>query len=249
MEEKKLPLSSDIVFKSMFVKNQNKDLLKSLIEAILKIEIEDLVVLNPEIRRDLVTSKAGVLDVKVRLQDDTIIAIEMQANDEGNTRERNSIYLIKEASESVERGEDYLKMDKTILINIMNFNCLKRNGYLNTVHLKYEPNNEDTYVDMGYKNEEETLTDKVELKFFEIPKYLKVAKGKEKDILTQWMLLISGKEREIEMSEDVQEKIKKAMDEIKKMNADPKEWELYKEREWAQIEYNTRMNQATKKRT
>lgn len=64
---KKLPLTSDIVFKRVFSKEGNEDILKALLEAILEISIQDVVVKNPELPRNLYESKAGILDVKVEI--------------------------------------------------------------------------------------------------------------------------------------------------------------------------------------
>lgn len=49
--KKKLPLTSDIVFKRVFSREGNEDILKSLLEAILEIPIQDVVVKNPELPR------------------------------------------------------------------------------------------------------------------------------------------------------------------------------------------------------
>lgn len=79
--EKRLPLTSDIVFKRVFSKEGNEDILKALLEAILEIPIQNVVVKNPELPRDLYDSKAGVLDVKVEIDKDCLCDIEMQVKD------------------------------------------------------------------------------------------------------------------------------------------------------------------------
>ena len=71
-QRKKLPLSSDIVFKKVFAKEENKDLLKSLLEAILDVKIENLEVQNPEIPKDVAYNKSIVLDIKAKINDDII---------------------------------------------------------------------------------------------------------------------------------------------------------------------------------
>ena len=68
--KKKLPLTSDIVFKRVFSREGNEDILKSLLEAILEIPIQDVIVKNPELPRNLYDSKAGILDVKVEIDKD-----------------------------------------------------------------------------------------------------------------------------------------------------------------------------------
>lgn len=65
---KRLPLTSDIVFKRVFSRDGSESILKDLLEAVLEIPIETVMVKNPEIPRNLYDSKAGVLDVKVQIR-------------------------------------------------------------------------------------------------------------------------------------------------------------------------------------
>ena len=62
--------------------------------------------------------------------------------------------------------------------------------------------------------------------------------------LEQWLWLIVGGEEKIEMAEKENKEIEKAMDIIKEMSMDPKEWELYESRRLAIMDYNTGMEQA-----
>lgn len=243
---KKLPLSSDVVFKSLFAKEKNKELLKSLLEAILKIKIKNIIVKNPEIPRDLIDSKAGVLDIKAEIDDKIIIDIEMQARDENNIGERSAFYLVSTASNEIKKGEVYIDMKKTIAINILNFNYFERNSYLNIARMKFEPNTDETYVDMGYSKEEEIATSNLEMVFLEIPKFLH-KKVKADNILYQWLMLIAGKEEELKMSKEIKKQIKEAMERIDEMNMDPEEWELYESRQKAIINYNSGIVAAEKK--
>ena len=63
---KRLPLNSDIVFKRVFSKEGNEDILKALLEAILDVSIQKVQVKNPEIPRNLYNSKARNLRYKSR---------------------------------------------------------------------------------------------------------------------------------------------------------------------------------------
>ena len=83
-QKKKLPLSSDIVFKRVFSKEGNEGILKALLEAILDVKIQSVIVKNPEMPKDLYDSKAGVMDIKVEVDTNTVVDIEMQVRDENN---------------------------------------------------------------------------------------------------------------------------------------------------------------------
>ena len=77
-----IPLSNDYVFKRIFGKGGNEKILKSLLEAILKMNIQKIEVKNPEIPKETIDEKLSILDIKAEINEDTIIDIEMQV---GNT--------------------------------------------------------------------------------------------------------------------------------------------------------------------
>jgi len=94
-QTKKLPLTSDIVFKRVFSKEGNEDILKALLEAILEISIQKVVIKNPELPRNLYDSKAGVLDIKVEIDKNTLCNIEMQVAEQKMIDKRSSFYIVK----------------------------------------------------------------------------------------------------------------------------------------------------------
>ena len=113
---KRLPLSSDIVFKKVFAKEENLDLLKSLLEAILKIEIRKIELKNSEIIRDSKNGKSGVLDVKAEINDNSVIDIEMQVENEYNMEHRSAFYMVNTASNEIKKGQIYVNLKKTIVM-------------------------------------------------------------------------------------------------------------------------------------
>jgi predicted transposase/invertase (TIGR01784 family) len=82
--------------------------------------------------------------------------------------------------------------------------------------------------------------------FLEIPKFLQ-KEDKKDDILTQWLMLIAGKEDELKMSKNVSNSIKEIMERIDEMNMDSAEWELYQSRLKALYNYNSGMYSAEKR--
>ena len=111
--------------------------------------------------------------------------------------------------------------------------------------MKFEANTEATYVDMGYKKEEELATDKLEMITIELPKFNK-KNPKADNELNQWLWLIIGEEEKIKMASKENEKIKKAIKIIDEMSMDPKEWELYRSRQMAIMNYNIGMKNSEK---
>ena len=241
--QEKLPLNSDIVFKRVFAKEENKDLLISLLEAILKIEIKSIEIKNPEIPRNLMDSKAGVLDIKVVINDNSVVDVEMQVNDEHNIEHRGSYYMTSISTEEIKKGELYINLKKAIVINLLNFNYFKRNGYMHTAHMKFEKGDPETYVDMGYEKDEELATDDLEMIFIELPKFIK-KNPDANNSLYQWLWLLAGREDKVNMANKKLKEVKKAMEVIDEMSADPKEWEMYESRRKAIINYNSGMETA-----
>lgn len=240
---KKLPLTSDIVFKRVFAKEGNEDILKALLEAILEIPILEVVVKNPELPRNLYESKAGILDVKVQIDKNIICNIEMQVKDLKNMDKRSTYYMSRILSDELKKSEDYAEIKNTIVINLLNFEFYKRNSYHSIAHMKFEKTKKNEFVDMGYKSEDEIATQDLEMHFIEIPKFVK-KDSKANTKLEQWLWLIAGREEKLEMAKKEDKEIKKAMKIIDEMSMDEKEWELYQSRKMAIMDYNTGIREA-----
>ena len=102
-ETKQLPLTSDIVFKRVFSREGSEEILKSLLEAILDMEIKEVTVKNPELPRNLYDSKAAILDVKVEIDKDIICDIEMQVKDLKDIDKRSSYYMSRILSDELKK--------------------------------------------------------------------------------------------------------------------------------------------------
>lgn len=187
--QKQLPLTSDIVFKRVFSREGSEEILKSLLEAILDMEIKQVVVKNPELPRNLYDSKAAVLDVKVEIDKDIICDIEMQVKDLKDIDKRSSYYMSRILSDELKKSEQYEKVKTAIAINLLNFEFYKRNSYRSIAHMKFERTKENEYIEMGYKNEDEIATKDLEMHFIELPKFVKKNPGTNTK-LEQWLWLI-----------------------------------------------------------
>ncbi len=99
---------------------------------------------------------------------------------------------------------------------------------------------------MGYKKEDEYLTDMVSYYIIELTK-LKENKPKTADLLEKWLLIIGGDTEMIEKCKKEEGKIKDAIEQLEEMSADEKEREIYEQREKNRLIYNTEMNAARRK--
>ena len=87
---------NDIIFKKIFGSKGNEGILKSFLESILDIEIESLEVdLETELLPDFYDGKLSRLDVRTKLNDGTIVNIEVQTNMYDYSDKRSLAYWSK----------------------------------------------------------------------------------------------------------------------------------------------------------
>lgn len=110
------------------------------------------------------------------------------------------------------------------MICILNFEYFKTNNYHNIAKMKFDKATEESYIDMGYEEEEEIATSYMEMHFIELPKFMK-KNPEAKTKLEQWLWLLAGKEEKIEMAQKENEEVKKAVEVLEVMSMDPKERE------------------------
>ena len=240
------PLSNDYVFKRIFGKGGNEKILKSLLEAILKINIQKIEVKNPEIPKEAIDEKLSILDIKAEINENTIIDVELQVGNTMALERRLVVYNAKLIAGEIKVSEKYQKAKDTIVICIINDNVVKRNAYLSLAMLKYEKTEEIRYVNMGYGKEEEYLTDMVKYYIIELPKFKK-KKPKVADLLEKWLYVIGGDRKMMEECKKENEEIKEAVEQLTQMSADEYERELYEIRERSRLTYNTEMYEARRK--
>lgn len=225
----KAPLQNDYIFKRTFTKRGTDTLLRDFLEGVLKRKVIKVEIQNSEIPKEIIDEKASVLDIKAEIDTKTgreLVNIEMQVNNEGNIEKRSVYYLSKNIAYQLKKKEEYQKIIPTIIICITSFKFIKRNSYHSIVKLKFEKTEEDTYINQGYEEEQENLTDTIEMHFIELPKFIEKSPG-VKTKKEQWLWAISGREEKIEMAKNKNSKVKEAMELVEEILMDPKEREIY----------------------
>ena len=201
-------LTEDYIFKRVFGKKGNEDILKDLLESILEIKIEQIeVIVGSEIEKEKIKEKIGIIDLKATINKETTVDIEIQVKDYHNMIERSTFYIAGLYHTGLKRGERYEKNNKVIGINILMFNIFKWKKFHSKGILKENELNE-------------IMTDKLELHFLELPKIIKNSEEGNKR-LRQWLEFIYNKRKgEIEMAVKENEKIAKAQVEYKYLTGD-----------------------------
>ena len=129
-------------------------------------------------------------------------------------------------SEQLQSGEEYTRLNKVIFIGILDFEYYKRNSYYHVARPRFDEIEEEYFVEMGYKKQEELASKYVEMHYIELPKYFKknpIMKTK----LDEWLCLFSEDEERMKMVERKNKKVKKAMNTLERISLDPKEIEMY----------------------
>lgn len=206
--KRKLNLKNDIIFKAFFSRKGNQKFLKDFLNAILKIEILNITIMEEVNLEQLSTKeKGGRLDIQAVLNDGMIVNIEMQMNNYNNIQQRNDIYEAKTISRYFPRGEEYQNAKEVIAIYILNYNLFGFDDYiLDTVKVlnKYR----------------EYQVNSISKEY-----YIQLPKFREADVdmnnkLNQWLAVIDDEDRgKIEMAKSKNKVIKDAELEIKYFTA------------------------------
>ena len=221
----KITLRNDYAFKRVFGVEENKDVLQDLLKCILDIQPEDITgleLLDKELHKDLISDKTGVLDVKLRLKNNTIIDIEIQNRWNSEFVQRTIFYWAKMYTENLKTSEVYTKLPKCITINIVG------EGFdlNNLIHSEYN---------VIEKHINDRLSDELEIHFLNLAKVKEQQESFEQDEkkkkLYNWLKFIKTDNPEVrKMLAESSEMMAKANATINIMEMSPKEKWLYENR-------------------
>ena len=114
-------LRNDYMFKAVL--QNNKRALTGLLSALLSMHVEeiaDAMVINPIDLGETIDDKTCILDIKLKLNGNTIINIELQVTKYEFWVERSLLYLCRMCND-LPKGEDYGKVRPTYHIGILDF--------------------------------------------------------------------------------------------------------------------------------
>lgn len=116
----------DFAFKKLFGSEENKDLLISLINAIVteQDQVVEVELKNPYNLADYRAGKISILDIKARSKDERWFNVEMQISEDYNFDTRAIYYWAKLVTDQLSEGMMYKELKKTISINILDFNFI-----------------------------------------------------------------------------------------------------------------------------
>ncbi|GHU20882.1 hypothetical protein FACS189475_10080 [Betaproteobacteria bacterium] len=128
MNQKLLLPTNDFVFKKIF--GENTEVLSDFLQAVLDLPAEEyqgLTVVDPNLEREYIEDKLGVLDVKVHTKSGKVIDVEVQVKSQRSIWKRMAFYTAKMVVEQVKSGDKYQQINRVISILIADFLMIKEN--------------------------------------------------------------------------------------------------------------------------
>lgn len=225
----------DIVFKLLFAHERNRNLLTSLLTAVLSPHepIFEVEVLNPDVDKNSIRDKGIVLDVRVRLRDGSLLNVEMQSRPERAFRQRGLFYWSRLYQSQLERGRQYQALAPVVSLFILDFVELPGDAY----HREFRVLDTDDH---------EHFSDDLAMHTLELPKVPDPHdEGLEGEpLLAKWGRFLKAKDLEqLAMSDPIFEEAKNALEHL---SADPDAQALAEERKIWTWNYETEMRLAKK---
>ncbi len=255
----------DLVFKKLFGSEENKDILLSLINAILPLhqQISEISLKNPYNVSDYAEGKLSILDIKAQDEKGVLYDIEMQIRGSGFYGKRTLFYWAKmfgsqldyindfaTANEQITELEKladlekqgklgYSGLKKCIVISLMDFNFFNDEKYNRCFMLKDGETNE-THKDLDY----------LDLYFIELKKF----KGKlqtVKTTLERWITFLNTAHRYTKdnLPQELAEikEIRKASLQLDIMFLDEREKRYYESQQKFLLDENSRLKEVVEK--
>ena len=212
-------LKNDAVFKAVFCKEKNIDLLELLLQEALNKKINIISINTPEIYKNNVYEKGRTLDVLIN-SDNLLINVEINTYVSNSLKRRNANYFFRKYSELTHIGESYNSMPLVIQINLSSLNSNKLVYKYNL----YDKINNKTYID------------NLEIYEFNITKIKETCYNKSSKYRLLSLLDCNKEELDLIKGDDIVERIK---NEVNYLNDDPDFIKYMSEEDEARLLKNT----------
>jgi predicted transposase/invertase (TIGR01784 family) len=230
MELKPLSPTNDFVFRKIFGDNLN--VLKDFLQAVLDLPAEDyknLTVVDPNLDREYIEDKLGILDVKITTGSGKIIDIEVQVKHQRSIWKRMQFYTSKMIAEQVKTGHPYDRINRAISILIADFVMIKENDAYHNCFRLYDEKTGARYPDS------------IEINTLELPK-IQEADGTQ---LGNWMRFFNATTEEDFMSvAQTNPAINEAWGTIKVLSGDERNRALAAAREKSRMDLDSYIDDA-----
>ena len=143
----KYNLTNDYLFRATL--QESPSTLREVVRSVLGLSLEQIrsvEILNPIILGQNITAKDFILDVRVLLNNNTYVNMEMQVLNHGNWPERSLQYLCR-SFDQLNKGEDYLHVKPVIQVCFLNFTLFEENKEFFSTYMFTNIKNHRIYSD------------------------------------------------------------------------------------------------------
>ena len=216
----------DFAFKEIMMDEQARI---GFLSAILKLnpsDIRNTQILNTNLRKLHDDEKQGILDVRILMNDNTEIDIEIQLSILNVWADRALFYPAKMYTEQINSGEDYTIFKKCVSISILDFELFKDTPeFYSCFHIR-----EDT--------RHAIYTDKMEFHVLELPKLPKELREDSNDIELWGKFISAERKEEFDVLAEKNTYIDSAYQHLQLISQDKQKRMEYEAREKAVRDYN-----------
>ena len=199
------------------------------LSAILKLDpegIKETQILNTNLRKQTEKEKLGILDVRILLDNNTEIDIEIQLAAMNIWADRALFYRAKMYTEQISAGEDYTVFKKCVSISILDFKLFEQEPeFYSCFHIREDSRNF-------------LYTDKMEFHVLELPKLPKELKEDSSDIELWGKFINAERKEEFVMLAEKNTYIDSAYQHLQLISQDKEKRMEYEAREKAIRDYN-----------
>ncbi|WP_016761960.1 Rpn family recombination-promoting nuclease/putative transposase [Leptospira kirschneri] len=215
MSKNFFPLTNDLMFKILFVKEP--ELLISMLNSVLfpdgEHTIRNFKILNPELVGSSPNDKRSYLDIRAQDEDGKIFHVEIQVAHQSSFVKRSLYYLSGLIRDQLNRGSMYSDLKPVYQINIVDFDLIPSENF----HSKFKFREES--------NPDIILTDDVEIHFLELCKFVKRDVRELRNNLEIWLYVLKHtselEEEEMRILVDKTPDLSKAFTILEQYSNDP----------------------------
>ena len=228
------PLTNDAMFHMVFLNNEKAR--KGLVSVLLGIpesEIQDAEVMNPMQFPDAFDAKQTVLDLRLHLNDNSYLNLEMQVRRFPHWTNRVVVYSCRQITEqSRVEGFDYDSLEPVIHVAIMDHTLFTGHKRFFT---KYEVQDKDGYL----------YTDKLQFYVMDLKAIAEASEEERNSGLTAWGEAFSAKNWD-QIKGINNEGVKEAVKQMEVIMETPQQRDMVWRRKLAELDYNSQMKSAMK---
>lgn len=222
----------DYAFKEIMMNEKARIGFLSAILNLNPLDIKQTQILNTNLRKVHENDKQGILDVRMLMNNNTEIDIEIQLSPLTVWADRSLFYLSKIYTEQIEAGQNYTVFKKCVSISILDFKLFQdTEEFYSRFHIL-----EDTRHTL--------YTDKMEFHVLELPKLPKQLKQDASAVLLWAKFINAESKEEFDMLASKNEYINSAYEQLQVISQDKQKQMEYTARQKAILDYNQGMLEA-----